>query len=463
MTSRPIVRSGNGKRGALPIHSIEAEENLLGALMYSTEALADIQQFLEPGDFFEVKHQEIYRTILALFARGDAVDNVTVANALRAAGTLESYGGSSYISQLVNSTETFVHASTYANIVKRAARKRRLIDTMGNVVQTVYDGNTEWADLKRYMQEQVDDATNDNDYGDLMPIDVAASNALADFEMAYADPCDVRGLRIGLDAADQTFAGFDPGWSMSFVMATNQGKTTLAVQMLQALVRQTHVMLVPTEMSQERVAKRIVTQMLNLPPNALRTGHTKQPAEIVNALGEVGGWPVEVLESRRPTIEEIKLRARQYKRRLGPLFGAIIVDSASNVGTKAGGKIFDVTRTVMNELAALCSDLNVLGILTWQANRESYESGIGVTSGRGAAEIEHASDMIFTFVDPELGYMNGTKQPPPDWSPHPQRWRQVKMVCVKDRESGNTGWTCPHWFVPGKGFFAIDETKDGPR
>lgn len=459
MTSRPIVRSGNGKHGTLPIHSIEAEENLLGALMYSTESLPDIMQYLEPDDFFEVKHREIYRAILALFARGDAVDNTTVCNALRAAGTLESYGGSSYITQLINSTETFTHASTYAQIVKRASRKRRLIDTMGSIVQTTYDGSTDWAELKKFVQERVDEATNDNDYGELMPIDIAANNALADFEVAYAEPCDVRGLRIGLEAADKTFAGFDPGWSMSFVMATNQGKTTLAVQMLQALVRQTHVMLVPTEMSQERVVKRIVTQMLDLPPNALRTGQTKQPTEVVNAMADVAGWQVEILESRRPTIEEIKLRARQYKRRLGSAFGAIIVDSASNVGTKQGGKIFDVTRTVMNELAALCSDLNILGILTWQANRESYEGGIGVTSGRGAAEIEHASDMIFTFVDPELGYMNGTKQPPPDWNPHPQRWRQVKMVCVKDRESGNTGWTHPHWFIPGKGFFAIDETK----
>lgn len=452
--AKPIERLGP--------HSIEAEEAVLGSILINPDAL-DVTDFLEPCDFFELKHAWLWEIVLKMHRSGEAIDNLTLVEALRNQGKLEDIGGAAYITYLINSTPTHIYADTYAGIVKVAALRRKLMAAAGEIAQLAREAALEWPVLKAQAQTALDTAMGAHDYGDLLPMADATGEALDEWQRNVDDPRDVRGFSLGFRHVDQFFAGFDPGWVISFIMPTNAGKTTVALQMVwQSLVHQTHVLFVPTEMKPKRIVNRLVTQELHLPRNALRTGKGGEPREILDAYVKLREASITFLEDRRPTIQAIESKARALKRRLGSAFGVLVIDSASNVKNddKSVRSFFDLTRSVINRIAALASDLDVLTICTWQINRASYGKQ-AVTSGRGGGDIENDSDFVFTFESEDLDIANGTKPTPANWTPAEDGKRKARLITLKDRETGGNGMSFPFWFTPGRGF--VPEIDEAPR
>ena len=97
----------------VPPHNLEAEESILGAMMLSPEAIADVIE-LKPGDFYTSAHREIFETIRSLYARGDPVDAITTVEELKRRGSLEQVGGPLFIHELVQQVPTPASAPSCA-------------------------------------------------------------------------------------------------------------------------------------------------------------------------------------------------------------------------------------------------------------------------------------------------------------------------------------------------------------
>src|SRR5574343_127942 len=93
-------------------HSVEAEEAVLGSILINPDVLLDVSGFLAPADFFIVRNGWVYESVLAVYARGEAIDNLTVVQELRNREQLETVGGSAYVAYLINNTPTHSHAET---------------------------------------------------------------------------------------------------------------------------------------------------------------------------------------------------------------------------------------------------------------------------------------------------------------------------------------------------------------
>ena len=70
-----------------------AEQSVLGGMLLSKDAIADVLEVLRPGDFYRPAHQMIYDSILDLYSRGDPADPVTVSAELDRRGELRRIGG----------------------------------------------------------------------------------------------------------------------------------------------------------------------------------------------------------------------------------------------------------------------------------------------------------------------------------------------------------------------------------
>jgi replicative DNA helicase len=84
-----------------PPQDLEAERSVLGAMMISAQAIADVQDELEPGDFYRPQHETIYAAIASLDGRRQRVDAITVADELRRTGDLGRIGGAPVLHELV--------------------------------------------------------------------------------------------------------------------------------------------------------------------------------------------------------------------------------------------------------------------------------------------------------------------------------------------------------------------------
>ncbi|MDT7581063.1 MAG: replicative helicase, partial [Pseudonocardiales bacterium] len=123
-----------------PPQDLTAEQSVLGGMLLSKDAIADVVEVLRPDDFYRPAHQTVYDCILDLYGRGEPADAVTVSAELQRRGDLIRLGGAPYMHTLIATVPTAANAAYYAEIVAEKATLRRLVEAGTRIVQLGYHG-----------------------------------------------------------------------------------------------------------------------------------------------------------------------------------------------------------------------------------------------------------------------------------------------------------------------------------
>ena len=147
--------------GRQPPQDEAAEQAVLGGMLLSKDAIADVLERLRPGDFYRPTHQNVYDAILDLYGRGEPADAVTVAAELDRRGLLRRIGGAPYLHTLISTVPTAANAGFYAGIVAEKALLRRLVEAGTRVVQYGYAGaeGSEEAEVVDRAQAEINEVT----------------------------------------------------------------------------------------------------------------------------------------------------------------------------------------------------------------------------------------------------------------------------------------------------------------
>ncbi|MFI9449109.1 replicative DNA helicase [Amycolatopsis sp. NPDC052450] len=127
-----------GEYDRQPPQDIAAEQSVLGGMLLSKDAVADVIEALGPDDFYRPAHQAIYDVILDLYGRGEPADPITVSAELERRGELGRVGGAPYLHTLIATVPTAANAGYYAEIVSEKAVLRRLVEAGTRIVQYGY-------------------------------------------------------------------------------------------------------------------------------------------------------------------------------------------------------------------------------------------------------------------------------------------------------------------------------------
>ena len=119
--------------------NIEAEQSVLGAMLIDKNAVELISEQLKPEDFYRQTHQVIFKTMMELHSRKEAVDMVTVINELKKTEKLNDVGGISYITFLAGKVPTAANATFHARIVVEKSILRQLVETGTSIAAMGYD------------------------------------------------------------------------------------------------------------------------------------------------------------------------------------------------------------------------------------------------------------------------------------------------------------------------------------
>jgi replicative DNA helicase len=123
-----------------PPQDLAAEQSVLGGMMLSKDAIADVVEVLTPTDFYRPAHQAVYDCVLDLYGRGEPADPITVSAELERRGELGRVGGAPYLHTLIATVPTAANAGYYAEIVAEKAVLRRLVEAGTRIVQMGYNG-----------------------------------------------------------------------------------------------------------------------------------------------------------------------------------------------------------------------------------------------------------------------------------------------------------------------------------
>jgi replicative DNA helicase len=198
-----------------PPQDIAAEQCVLGGMLLSKDAIADVVEILRTNDFYQPKHGVIFDAILDLYSRGEPADSVTVTSRLVDAGEITRIGGVGYLHTLVSSVPTAANAAYYARIVADRAILRRLIEAGTRISQLGYGAGAgagrDIDDLVDLAQQTVYDVTERRASEDFAALNELLQPTLDEIEAIGANGGVMTGIPTGFTDLDRLLNGLHPG------------------------------------------------------------------------------------------------------------------------------------------------------------------------------------------------------------------------------------------------------------
>ncbi|AGZ51465.1 replicative DNA helicase [Mycobacterium kansasii] len=212
--------------GRQPPQDLAAEQSVLGGMLLSKDAIADVLERLRPGDFYRPAHQNVYDAILDLYGRGEPADAVTVAAELDRRGLLRRIGGAPYLHTLISTVPTAANAGYYASIVAEKAVLRRLVEAGTRVVQYGYAG-AEGADVAEVVdraQAEIYDVANRRLSEDFVPLEDLLQPTMDEIDAIASNGGVSRGVLTGFSELDEVTNGLHPGQMIIVAARPGVGK-----------------------------------------------------------------------------------------------------------------------------------------------------------------------------------------------------------------------------------------------
>ena len=195
-----------------PPQDIAAEQSVLGGMMLSKDAIADVVEQLKGMDFYRPAHELVYDAVLDLYGRGEPADAVTVAAELTKRGEIGRIGGAPYLHTLISMVPTAANAGYYARIVRERAVLRRLVEAGTRIVQLGYatDGG-DVDDIVNNAQAEVYAVTEQRTSEDYLPLADIINGTMEEIEAAGHRGEGMVGVPTGFIELDKLTNGLHPG------------------------------------------------------------------------------------------------------------------------------------------------------------------------------------------------------------------------------------------------------------
>jgi replicative DNA helicase len=306
-----------------PPQDMAAEQCVLGGMLLSKDAIADVVEIVRTLDFYKPAHAVIFDTILDLYGRGEPADAITVAAALTQSGELGKVGGAPYLHTLIASVPTAANASYYARIVAERAVLRRLVEAGTRIVQLGYGvasgSGRDIDDVVDLAQQAVYDVTERRVSEDFAVLGDLLQPTLDQVEAANSHAGELLGIPTGLADLDQLLGGLLPGQLLVVGARPGIGKTTLIMSMMRCCAIR-HGMtagMFSLEMSRIEIVMRLLSAEARVPLHVLRSGQLSDDdwTRLGARMGEISDAPLFVDDTPNMTLMEIRAKARRLKQR----------------------------------------------------------------------------------------------------------------------------------------------------
>ncbi|MER5639533.1 replicative DNA helicase [Kitasatospora sp. NPDC002227] len=208
----------------VPPQDIPAEQSVLGGMLLSKDAIADVVEVLKPIDYYRPAHELIHSAILDLYARGEPADPITVASELTKRGELARVGGASYLHTLVNSVPTAANAEYYAEIVHERAVLRRLVEAGTRIAGMGYAAEGDVDEIVNAAQAEIYAVTEQRTSEDYAPLADIMEGALDEIEAIGSRQGQMSGVPTGFADLDALTNGLHPGQMIVIAARPAMGK-----------------------------------------------------------------------------------------------------------------------------------------------------------------------------------------------------------------------------------------------
>lgn len=409
-------------------HSIDAERTLLGQVLVNPVILPQLEESLAADDFYRAAHLAIYRAMVALSARGVAVDLVTVKDELARAGQLDMVGGAEYLAGLTDGMPRVTHVEAWLKIVRDKAIQRSLISAANAIAAHGYDGADDAKDLVDLsMSELMRVADRAHGASGFVSPQLSAKAAMVWLDQMMVSTRGIVGLATGLTEFDERVGGMKPGNLIIIGARPGMGKSAWAVTVADNIAALGgKVAYFSLEMSHEELTLRRLAKRSRVSAGMLKFGGSDFK-DVAAIYADVANSPLYIDDTADLTAQQIRAKARRMKVEKG--LDLVIVDYLQLV---SGERRYSANREqevsgVSRALKQLAKELAVPVIALCQLSRrceERTDKRPVLSDLRESGGIENDADMVAFLYRPVVY----------DPSSDPGI---AEFICRKHRNGGN--------------------------
>ena len=408
-------------------HDDVAEQSVLGGMLLSKDAIADVVESLRASDFYKPAHETIYEAILSLYGHGSPADVITVADELKKRGELTRVGGASYIHTLIASVPTAANAQYYTEIVKEHAIMRRLIEAGTKIAQLGYANETEVDTLVDQAQAEIYAVTDGNAKEDYVSFSEALEETINEIDANSNRPDGVYGVPTDFIEFDELTGGLHGGQMIVIAARPGVGKSTLALDIARSasIHHQMTTVFFSLEMSRTELAMRILSAEGKISMGRLKKGDldTEGWTNLATLQGRIDSAPLFIDDSPNMTLMEIRAKCRRLKQRNDLKLVVLDYLQLMSSGKKVESRQQEVSE-FSRSLKLLAKELDVPVIALSQLNRGSEQRTDKrpmVSDLRESGSIEQDADMVILLHREDM------------YNPESDRVGEADMIIAKHR------------------------------
>jgi len=423
-------------------HSIEAEQQLLGAILTNNDIFDRVAQILKPDHFYEPVHRRIFETAAARIAKNNLASPVTLKAFLEDDEGLKELGGPAYLARLAGGAISSFAARDYAQMIYDMAIRRDLIEVGNDIaakagrVDVASEPKEQIVEAEQKLYQLAEQGQTDSGFKSFLK---ALTEAVNVANAAYQRGGGMAGISTGLADMDKMLGGLHKSDLIILAGRPSMGKTSLATNVAFNVAKAYKkgsladgrdgatdggvVGFFSLEMSAEQLAGRILAEASEISSHKIRQGDMSEDEfrRFVDAAKTLEACPLYIDDTAAIPIAQLAARARRLKRTHG--LDLIIVDYLQLVRGTSDNRVQEIGEISMG-LKAIAKELEIPVIALSQLSRqvESRDDKRPQLSDlRESGSIEQDADVVMFVYRGE--YYKEREKPGEDQLEAMEKWK----------------------------------------
>ncbi len=390
----------------VPPHDLEAEKSVLGAVLIDRDAIVKVVEFLRPRHFYKDAHAKIFEAILNLYEKREPADLITVPNELKKMNVLDSVGGVSYLTELVNTVPTAANVEHYAHLIRDDSVKRSLLTISGEIGSMVFE-EPEVSSLLDKAEQLLFSVSQDRAHQDFVAVKETLEVTFERLDELSKTRGALRGVPTGLKGLDRLLSGLQKEELIILAARPSVGKSSFAINIAQhaATKKNVGIAIFSLEMGRESIVDRMISAQGEIDNWRITTGNLEEEdfEKYSMAAGELADAPIFIDDTPGLSVLEMRTKARRLQ--LEHEIGLIVVDYLQLVkAPNAESRVQEVSK-ISQGLKNLARELKVPVLALSQLSRAVEQRGGDkrpqLSDLRDSGSIEQDADVVMFLYRPD--------------------------------------------------------------
>lgn len=388
----------------------EAEQSIIGSVFLDNRIISEIIDKIYPEDFYQIRHQILFKTILELTEENKPIDITTVTTKLKNKNQFLEVGGLEYLIEISEMVPTTANIGTYVEIVKEKAVARKLIDTANQIAQRATNGDISLDDLLDDAEKKIMLVARNRSASDFKDLKNVLQDVFDKIKILSEKGADITGLRTGFAGLDSLTLGLQKEDLIILAARPSMGKTAFVLNIAKNVAKYNNdpgIAIFSLEMSAEQLAHRLLTSEAQIEAQKLRKGKldSSELSRLLVASDALSQLHIYIDDTPGLKVSEVRAKCRKLIQTKDNRLGLIIIDylqlltgSDKNSGNRVQ-EVAEISRT----LKEIAREFKVPVLACAQLSRqvESREDKKPIMADlRESGSIEQDADIVaFLYRD----------------------------------------------------------------